>query len=129
MNETLITIPRSEYEEMLEDSEKLASLEAFGVSNWCKYDEAIKNSRKRVSKIKKVVHFKFDMNDVTYEQLNNLVSVAQENLPDYIVIASPFDATFENENDIALCLNGTSYTHKELEEIFDKAWAYDDLSI
>jgi len=40
MEET-ITITKSEYESLLEDSNVLNSLYAAGVDNWCGYDEAM----------------------------------------------------------------------------------------
>jgi hypothetical protein len=35
--------------------------------------------------------------------------------------------TFEDENDLVLSLNGINYTHKQLEEMLDKANMYDGL--
>lgn len=40
-----IVITREEYDSLLEDSEKLAALEAQGVDNWDGYDEAMKSLR------------------------------------------------------------------------------------
>ena len=42
MTEETITIPKRQYESLLDDSDKLAALEAFGVDNWCGWDEAMK---------------------------------------------------------------------------------------
>lgn len=48
-------------------------------------------------------------------------------LSDYSVIATPFDMSVEDKDDVALNLNGINYTHSQLEEMLDKAWRYDDL--
>lgn len=37
----MVTITKSEYEELLDDSRKLSALECMGVDNWCGYDEAM----------------------------------------------------------------------------------------
>lgn len=46
MNEEMITITKSEYDQLCKDSEWLSYLEAAGVDNWDGYDEAI-NMRKQ----------------------------------------------------------------------------------
>lgn len=46
MNEEMITIPKSEYDQLCKDSEWLGYLEAAGVDNWDGIDEAI-NMRKQ----------------------------------------------------------------------------------
>lgn len=43
----MITIPKSEYDKLCEDSEWLSCLEAAGVDNWDGFDEAI-NIRKEM---------------------------------------------------------------------------------
>jgi len=40
MNEEMVTISKSEYESLLEDSLWLSALEAAGVDNWQGYDSA-----------------------------------------------------------------------------------------
>lgn len=39
--EEMVTISKSEYESLKEDSEKLNALECLGVDNWCGYDDAM----------------------------------------------------------------------------------------
>lgn len=37
----IVTIPKSEYDQLQKDSKWLAALEAAGVDNWQGYDEAV----------------------------------------------------------------------------------------
>jgi hypothetical protein len=41
MDEKMVTIPESEYQRLLNDSEMLGCLEACGVDNWCGWDDAM----------------------------------------------------------------------------------------
>ena len=77
--------------------------------------------------MKKIIHFKFDKNKSTYEEISTHGKNISDFLPDYSVILTPFDMNIEDENDIALNLNGINYTHAQLEEMLDKAAMYDDL--
>jgi hypothetical protein len=40
-----VTIAKDEYESLLKDSSKLSALEAWGVDNWCGYEEAMRSLR------------------------------------------------------------------------------------
>lgn len=39
--EEMVTITKAEYESLLEDSDKLNRLEAYGVDNWSGYSDAL----------------------------------------------------------------------------------------
>ena len=42
----IVALTKAEYDELIEDSYKLASLEGMGVDNWSGYDEAMADYRK-----------------------------------------------------------------------------------
>lgn len=68
--------------------------------------------------MKKVIHFKFGKYD-SLKSVNCFAKYLVKYLPDYIVILTPYDVTFEDENDLALSLNGINYTYKQLEEMLN----------
>lgn len=41
MSEPTVTIPKSEYDQLMHDADKLSCLEALGVDNWQGYDDAM----------------------------------------------------------------------------------------
>lgn len=41
MSESTVTIPESEYDQLMRDADKLSCLEAMGVDNWQGYDDAM----------------------------------------------------------------------------------------
>ena len=77
--------------------------------------------------MKKIVHFKFDPKETRFDEVDKASKYLKAWLPDYTVLLTPYDVTFEDENDLALSLNGINYTHKQLEEMLDKANMYDGL--
>lgn len=77
--------------------------------------------------MKKVIHFKIDFNKDKPDEINFFSKKVKEVLPDYTIIFTPYDITFEDENDLALNLDGINYTVKQLEEKLEKASMYDGL--
>lgn len=78
--------------------------------------------------MKKIVHIQFDLESQPFNEAHTYYKNIKEFLgDDYTVFASPFHVTFNCEDDVALSIDCKDYTHKELEEIFNKAAMYDDL--
>lgn len=77
--------------------------------------------------MKKIIHFRFNLGEISWELLDSFAKSIQDQLPDYTVLVTPFYIAFEDEHDVALSLNGISYDHKQLEEMLDKAQMYDGL--
>ena len=48
LNIELITIDKSKYDQLLDDSLLLNALQIAGVDNWCGYDEALREYREMV---------------------------------------------------------------------------------
>jgi len=77
--------------------------------------------------MKKIIHFKYQKDQYPFAEIYDYYLDLKNYLKDYTVLLTPFDMSAEDENDVALCLNGIIYTHQELEEMLDKAHMYDDL--
>ena len=77
---------------------------------------------------KKIVHFRFDSEQHSFELVKSSYEQLNKELGDrYTVLFTPYDVVFEDENNVALLIDGREYTHRELEEVLDKAAMYDDL--
>ena len=77
--------------------------------------------------MKKIIHFKYDPKEYPFNTLQEFYDSLKDRLQNYTILITPFDVAFEDENDLALSLNGINYTHAQLEQIVDKAQMYDGL--
>ena len=64
--------------------------------------------------MKKIIHFKFEPGKQPFDVIQKFADDMKNYLSDYTVIITPFDLSVEDENDVALNLNGISYTHAQL---------------
>jgi secreted Zn-dependent insulinase-like peptidase len=87
--------------------------------------------RRVVSTVKKILHQKFVIGELTREQQHNLhehlkIAVDSNEL-EYIVITTPTDLSVLEDDQAVISIDAKDYTLQELLEAIEKAAQYDDL--